>query len=143
MGNRRGDGRGDEGSRSDGSHSDSRSGDEGSSSNGSHSDVNGEGASYKSSDGSDSDSRSGDTIADQHVSADRNPRPGGGSHRVGPNEMILAYVPASPFTMGSRDDDPIAYDIEKPPYEVYVEGFWIARTEVTNAEYARCVEAGV
>ena len=32
---------------------------------------------------------------------------------------------------------------EKPPHKTYIEGFWISRTEVTNAQCARCVKAGV
>jgi eukaryotic-like serine/threonine-protein kinase len=31
---------------------------------------------------------------------------------------------------------------ERPQHEVYVAGFWISLTEVTNAEYARCMAAG-
>ena len=29
-----------------------------------------------------------------------------------------------------------------PRHTVYLEGFWIDRREVTNAQYRRCVEAG-
>ncbi len=41
--------------------------------------------------------------------------------------------------MGSNDTG----SDEKPVHLVYVDSFWIMRTEVTNAQYARCVEAGV
>ncbi len=50
----------------------------------------------------------------------------------------FVYVPAGEFTMGSNDGD----SNEKPVHTVYVDGYWIGRTEVTNAQYARCVEAG-
>ena len=45
--------------------------------------------------------------------------------------------------MGSSDEDINAEIIEKPDHEVYVDGFWIRRTPVTNAQYACCVKAGV
>jgi formylglycine-generating enzyme required for sulfatase activity len=52
----------------------------------------------------------------------------------------MVWVPGGEFTMGS-DGDPFASANEKPQHRVYVEGFWISRTEVTNAQYARCVKA--
>jgi formylglycine-generating enzyme required for sulfatase activity len=70
------------------------------------------------------------------------PVPQAGAAATGPNDMMLVYVPAGSFIMGSKDSDADAADSEKPQHEVYVEGFWIGRTEVTNAQYARCVEAG-
>jgi formylglycine-generating enzyme required for sulfatase activity len=49
-------------------------------------------------------------------------------------------VPASEFLMGSAlgegDDD------EHPMHTVYVSEFWIDKTEVTNAQYRKCVETG-
>jgi formylglycine-generating enzyme required for sulfatase activity len=44
--------------------------------------------------------------------------------------------------MGSSDADPDAFSDEKPQHIVYLDAFWIDRTEVTNAMYARCVQAG-
>jgi serine/threonine-protein kinase len=55
----------------------------------------------------------------------------------------MVYVPAGEFWMGSEDSDPDAYDYEKPRHKVYVDAFWIDKTEVTNAQYKRCVDAGV
>ncbi|MCC6454037.1 MAG: SUMF1/EgtB/PvdO family nonheme iron enzyme [Caldilineaceae bacterium] len=52
-------------------------------------------------------------------------------------------VPAGPFLMGSRAEDTVAFDDEKPQHEVDLPGFWIMRTEVTNAQYARCVAAAI
>lgn len=54
----------------------------------------------------------------------------------------MVCVPAGEFTMGSADGDVDANDGEKPQHKVYVKGFWISRTEVTNAQYADCVKAG-
>ena len=50
---------------------------------------------------------------------------------------ILVYVPAGEFLMGSSDSD------EKPQHRVYLNGFWIDRTEVTNDMYRKCVQAGI
>jgi eukaryotic-like serine/threonine-protein kinase len=52
-------------------------------------------------------------------------------------------VPAGEFWMGSLEGDSEAYDDEKPRHRVFVDAFWIDRTEVTNAQYRQCVEAGV
>lgn len=56
--------------------------------------------------------------------------------------MVLVYVPAGEFIMGSPDDDPQAFGNEKPEHKVNLPAFWIDRTEVTNAQYQLCVEAG-
>ena len=47
-------------------------------------------------------------------------------------------VPVGVITMADTD----AYFDEKPQHAVPVGEFWIMRTEVTNAQYLRCVEAG-
>jgi formylglycine-generating enzyme required for sulfatase activity len=52
--------------------------------------------------------------------------------------MTMVYVPGGTFKMGS---DTGAED-EKPVHDVTLDAFWIDRTEVTNAQYARCVSAG-
>lgn len=56
--------------------------------------------------------------------------------------MMMIYVPAGEFLMGSRETDPIADNDEKPQHRVYLDAFWIDQTEVTNAMYAKCVKAG-
>jgi len=55
--------------------------------------------------------------------------------------MVMAYVPAGEFLMGSSDADGQAQDNEKPQHTVYLDGYWIDRTEVTNSQYRKCVEA--
>jgi formylglycine-generating enzyme required for sulfatase activity len=50
--------------------------------------------------------------------------------------MVLVYVPAGGFTMGSDDGDPD----ERPVHTVYLDAFYIDQTEVTNAMYAKCVD---
>lgn len=54
----------------------------------------------------------------------------------------MVFVPAGEFPMGSTDDDPEARDDEKPQHAVYLDAFWIDKTEVTHAKYDKCVEAG-
>jgi formylglycine-generating enzyme required for sulfatase activity len=61
---------------------------------------------------------------------------------------VMVYVPAGTFWMGSSDEDIDAllaecggckrewYASEQPQHEVYLDAFWIDRTEVTNAQYA-------
>jgi formylglycine-generating enzyme required for sulfatase activity len=51
-------------------------------------------------------------------------------------------VPAGEFLMGSADADSGADSDEKPQRKVYLDAFKIDRTEVTNAMYAKCVQAG-
>jgi formylglycine-generating enzyme required for sulfatase activity len=76
--------------------------------------------------------------------------------------MAMVYVPAGEFVRGS-DGEAVdyarelcmeysdlglavcrydSYEDERPAHQVWVEGFWIDRTEVTNGQYGRCVEAG-
>jgi serine/threonine-protein kinase len=52
--------------------------------------------------------------------------------------MEMVYVPGGTFEMGSIDGD---VD-EQPVHAVTLDSFWIDRTEVTNAQYARCVADG-
>jgi Tol biopolymer transport system component len=75
--------------------------------------------------------------------------------------MEMVYVPSDSFEMGSTVDQideamslcdqyPDAYgkcvrrrfEVELPQHSVALDGFWLDRTEVTNAQYALCVEAG-
>jgi len=63
--------------------------------------------------------------------------PAAGTIKVfGDAEMV--YVPSGRFTMGSDSGDPD----ESPAHTVYLDGFWIDRTEVTNAAFQKCVAAG-
>ena len=57
--------------------------------------------------------------------------------------MELLPVPAGEFLMGSDPAvDKDAQDDEKPQHTVYLDTFWIDKTEVTNAQYQTCVSAG-
>jgi formylglycine-generating enzyme required for sulfatase activity/serine/threonine protein kinase len=56
--------------------------------------------------------------------------------------MVMVYVPAGEFSMGSTNADSDARDNEKPQHTVTLGAFWIDRTEVTNTQYRECVAAG-
>ncbi|HEX2993357.1 MAG TPA: SUMF1/EgtB/PvdO family nonheme iron enzyme, partial [Anaerolineales bacterium] len=63
--------------------------------------------------------------------------------------MVQVYIPAGKFLMGSTRADidivmevcsyclPEWFDHEMPQHKVYLDAFWIDRTEVTNAMFAR------
>lgn len=56
----------------------------------------------------------------------------------------MVYVPAGRFWMGCNPDiDTECESDEKPGHEVHLDGFFIDKTEVTMAQYRRCVEDGV
>lgn len=59
------------------------------------------------------------------------------------DEMVMVYVPEGDFVMGSANSDPEAVKDEKPQHVVYLDAFWIYKTEVTNAMYHLCLEAKV
>jgi formylglycine-generating enzyme required for sulfatase activity len=54
----------------------------------------------------------------------------------------MVYVPGGECWVGSDESDPQAGTAEKPRSKVSLDAFWIDRTEVTNAQYRRCEEAG-
>jgi serine/threonine-protein kinase len=74
------------------------------------------------------------------------------------DDAVMVYVPAGEFEMGSTDaevDDALQlcneyygdcnrewFEDEQPAHAVELDGFWIDRTEVTNAQYALCVADG-
>jgi formylglycine-generating enzyme required for sulfatase activity len=68
--------------------------------------------------------------------------PGAGTVRVADSDgMTQLYVPAGEFSMGSTAGDGLAYADEQPPHTVHLSGYWIDRTEVTNAQFAAFVAA--
>ncbi|MGH2524547.1 MAG: SUMF1/EgtB/PvdO family nonheme iron enzyme, partial [Anaerolineales bacterium] len=78
------------------------------------------------------------------ASPSASPTLGLGATAISPVDgMIYVYVPAGEFLMGSSiSSDVNAVRDEKPQHSVFVDAFWIDRTEVTNAMYALCVQAG-
>jgi formylglycine-generating enzyme required for sulfatase activity len=59
----------------------------------------------------------------------------------------MAWIPGGEFSMGAMDPpatDAVGLhsaDDARPIHRVYVDGFWMDRTDVTNEEFARFVEA--
>lgn len=71
-------------------------------------------------------------------------KPRAGATRISQTDgMMQVYVPAGEFEMGSAMDDPRADEDEKPLHRVYLDSFWMDRTEVTNEMYAQCTVSGV
>ena len=68
------------------------------------------------------------TAASQSASAQVSPKDG----------MAMVSVPAGSFQMGSDNGNAD----EKPVHTVYLDAYWIDRTDVTNAMYAKCVGTG-
>jgi formylglycine-generating enzyme required for sulfatase activity len=56
------------------------------------------------------------------------------------DQKLMVYVPTGEFEMGAmgRGDTGTL-----PIHTVYLDGFWIDQTEVTNAQYGLCVQAGI
>ena len=54
--------------------------------------------------------------------------------------MMQVYVGEGIFVMGSNDDP---RSKEFPAHGVYLDAFWMDKYEVSNAMYAKCVDAGV
>ncbi len=55
------------------------------------------------------------------------------------DQAPMVFVPAGKFLMGHN----AGFDDEIPAHTVDLDGFWIDKYEVTNQQYALCVEAGV
>jgi serine/threonine-protein kinase len=55
--------------------------------------------------------------------------------------MTLVYVPAGTFRLGAADSDSSARDDEKPQLTIYLDAYWIDRTEVTVAQFQEFVAA--
>ena len=55
---------------------------------------------------------------------------------------LMVEVPAGDFLMGPANSDSQADNDERPQHKVTLDGFWIGRTEVTNAQYRKFMEAG-
>ncbi|MES2570058.1 MAG: formylglycine-generating enzyme family protein [Verrucomicrobiota bacterium] len=51
----------------------------------------------------------------------------------------MVWVPGGESAMGT--DEEAAYPVERPAHPVSIDGFWMDETEVTNAQFARFVDA--
>ncbi len=61
-----------------------------------------------------------------------------GQTRTRPSDgMLMVYVPAGEFRMGRN-----GHALETPAHLVTLNDFWLDQTEVTNAQYRKCIDAG-
>jgi len=58
------------------------------------------------------------------------------------DQTELLFIPSGEFVMGSDPGEPYFWGAEVPKHTVYLDSFWIYRTEVTNRMYRPCVEDG-
>jgi len=66
------------------------------------------------------------------------PQPSPSLPQYGTDGMDLAYIPEGYFAMGQE-----YIDDEEPVHIVYLDAFWMDKTEVINMMYVRCLRAGV
>ncbi len=84
------------------------------------------------------------TIFETLFEATPSPTSGSVVTTISPNDnMTQVYVPAGSFIMGAARQDNQSRNDEKPNRIVYLDAYWIDRTEVTAKMYALCVSAGV
>ena len=80
--------------------------------------------------------------ASQAAGTDKEAKPNSGIEYYTLNDNIpLVYIPAGKFLMGSSETDGDHYEDEQPQHAIYLDSYWISRTQVTNAEFAECVAA--
>ncbi len=53
----------------------------------------------------------------------------------------MVWIPGGEFWRGAQDDDPQQFNDARPAHRVYVDGFWMDATPVTNSEFREFVEA--
>lgn len=59
--------------------------------------------------------------------------------KIAPKDgMEILFVPQGAFIMGSENGD----EYERPVHSVYLDDFWIDKTEITNSMYYLCMELG-
>jgi formylglycine-generating enzyme required for sulfatase activity len=56
-----------------------------------------------------------------------------------PRTEAMVWIPAGDFLMGS--DSRLAKPNERPAHRVHLDGFWMDKTDVTNAQFAKFVQA--
>ncbi len=57
--------------------------------------------------------------------------------------MELVYIPAGEFLMGAPPSEHGLNEDELPQHSIYLDTFWISKTQVTNAMFTACVNAGI
>jgi len=66
-----------------------------------------------------------------------------GANAISPIDgMVQVFVPAGEFLMGSTNSDPDAGSDEQPQHTIYLDAYWIDRTEVSVGQYRWCAADG-
>ena len=70
---------------------------------------------------------------------------GVGSTQTSPKDgMVQVFIPAGEFEMGKNAEERDGLEINDAIlHTVYLDAFWMDQTEVTNTQYALCVQSGV
>ena len=69
-------------------------------------------------------------------------QPKKGATQISPiDHMVQIYIPAGTFSQGSKQDPRYPPTSENPQRMVYLDGFWIDMTLVTNRMYRSCMAA--
>ena len=58
------------------------------------------------------------------------------------DNMVMKYAPTGSFIMGGQNGSGVSDPDEFPQHEVSLDHFWIDQTEISNAQYKLCVDAG-
>ena len=79
------------------------------------------------------------SVGDNSVVFEKANLDGLGKTQISPSDkMTMVYVPAGEFLMGSK----IGLTDEQPVHKVYLDAYWVDRTEITNSMYSECVKSG-
>jgi formylglycine-generating enzyme required for sulfatase activity len=65
----------------------------------------------------------------------------GAKYKNPQDSAVMVWVPAGEFPMGSNDNVKDYHDDEKPQRRIYLDGYWIYKTEVTVAQYRKFCQA--
>ena len=66
----------------------------------------------------------------------------GASKQSSMDGMVQLMVPSGKFPMGTLTDGDWIGEDELPQHDVYLDAYWMDKTEITNAQYRTCIQAG-
>jgi formylglycine-generating enzyme required for sulfatase activity len=75
------------------------------------------------------------------VSFEVAPEKSTGANRIEIGGIQFIRIPAGKFLMGSKDDNSLAYDDEKPQHTLDLPAFWMAQFPLTNQEFTEFIQA--
>jgi iron(II)-dependent oxidoreductase len=65
----------------------------------------------------------------------------GGSNLIEIGGIPFVKIPAGKFIMGSKDDNPLADDAEKPQHTLELPEYWMAKFPLTNQKFSEFIQA--